>query len=349
MFSAIAAVVVVLTQLGAMAIEEEASIDSLGEFVGAHHWTQMKQKCGLTIDRSFDPRLLCYSLLSLPDGLSADIEVLHLSPSIVLFHNVISPSERRQLILAAKNLVRPALIQNSTTQQHHVSDSRVVNGTFLPMEKYPITHRLANIVRSLTGFNVDCAELFNVLFYERGGHYSIHHDALILPTQSWTQALLEEMYTNARNCWEGTASWLLAIDCAYFLVRDVLNKWRSGRLRRFYQQRIDSPTRAQLGNRLATFMFYVDVPSAGGGTLFPQLNLTVNADAGDAILWFNIFPNGTNDYDTIHGACPVVHGSKKVATMWIRQRDQTFSLLCPLERAKAFAVEDFTGRILGQM
>lgn len=49
---------------------------------------------------------------------------------------------------------------------------------------------------------------------------------------------------------------------------------------------------------------------AGGGTVFPSLNLSVLPQKGSALFWYNLLEDGSGDYRTRHGACPVLIGSK---------------------------------------
>ena len=51
-----------------------------------------------------------------------------------------------------------------------------------------------------------------------------------------------------------------------------------------------------------------DVPSAG---------LSVKATKGDALLFFSLHPDGTEDPSSLHGSCPTLKGEKWSATKWI--------------------------------
>lgn len=48
----------------------------------------------------------------------------------------------------------------------------------------------------------------------------------------------------------------------------------------------------------------------GGGTVFPELGLSVKPKKGAGVFWFNLFPSGDGNYATRHAACPVLQGSK---------------------------------------
>ena len=48
----------------------------------------------------------------------------------------------------------------------------------------------------------------------------------------------------------------------------------------------------------------------GGATVFPHLGVGVFPKKGTAIFWYNLRANGEGDEKTLHGACPVLIGSK---------------------------------------
>lgn len=45
---------------------------------------------------------------------------------------------------------------------------------------------------------------------------------------------------------------------------------------------------------------------------------SVRPRKGDALLFFNLNPDGTTDSVSLHGGCPVIKGEKWSATKWIR-------------------------------
>lgn len=49
----------------------------------------------------------------------------------------------------------------------------------------------------------------------------------------------------------------------------------------------------------------------GGATVFPKLNVKVPAEKGKVLFWYNL-RGETHDFDenTLHGACPLYHGTK---------------------------------------
>ena len=79
----------------------------------------------------------------------------------------------------------------------------------------------------------------------------------------------------------------------------------------------------QQGARLLTVFLYLNDVEEGGGTNFPQLDLTVQPKKGMALVWPSVLDESPDDKDprTEHGALPVEKGIKYGANAWIHQRD----------------------------
>ncbi|XP_037800653.1 prolyl 4-hydroxylase subunit alpha-1-like [Penaeus monodon] len=84
------------------------------------------------------------------------------------------------------------------------------------------------------------------------------------------------------------------------------------------------------GDRIATFMFYMNDVEEGGRTVFPRARVGVEPRKGSAVFWWNLLPNGMSDFRTLHGACPVIRGTKWVCNKWIKHHPQLHRRPCPV-------------------
>ncbi|MFZ5748224.1 MAG: 2OG-Fe(II) oxygenase [Pseudomonadota bacterium] len=76
---------------------------------------------------------------------------------------------------------------------------------------------------------------------------------------------------------------------------------------------------AQGGQRTWTAMAYLaDVPE-GGATWFPRAGVRIKPRRGLLVIWNNMNPDGTPNYDTLHEGMAVVDGTKYVITKWFRE------------------------------
>jgi len=74
------------------------------------------------------------------------------------------------------------------------------------------------------------------------------------------------------------------------------------------------------GTRMATMVMYCIVAESGGHTNFRNAGVHVRPKTGGAVFFSYIDPNTliTDNGLTEHSGCPVVQGSKKIVTQWIR-------------------------------
>ena len=72
------------------------------------------------------------------------------------------------------------------------------------------------------------------------------------------------------------------------------------------------------GQRVGTFVLYLNTPEEGGATVFPDAGVTVSPIEGHAV--FFGYPRPDPATGTLHGGAPVVQGDKWVATKWLRQQ-----------------------------
>lgn len=80
--------------------------------------------------------------------------------------------------------------------------------------------------------------------------------------------------------------------------------------------RLDVP---EAGNRARTICVYLNEPEAGGETQFPVAGVTVEPQAGRAVIFDNLLEDGSPDVDSLHAGLPVQQGEKWLATLWLRQ------------------------------
>jgi len=83
------------------------------------------------------------------------------------------------------------------------------------------------------------------------------------------------------------------------------------------QHRVHAQTR---GQRTWTFMIYLNDVEAGGGTRFRRLERTFMPQAGRAVVWNNLYPDGRVNPNTIHHGMKVRAGVKYIITKWFRER-----------------------------
>ena len=71
------------------------------------------------------------------------------------------------------------------------------------------------------------------------------------------------------------------------------------------------------GQRVGTLVIYLNNPTKGGGTVFPDFHLEVGPRQGNAVFFSYERPHPSTK--TLHGGSPVVEGEKWIATKWLRQ------------------------------
>ena len=74
------------------------------------------------------------------------------------------------------------------------------------------------------------------------------------------------------------------------------------------------------GQRIATFLLYLNGGFRGGETDFPRLGIRFRGRRGDAIFFANIDTNGQPDPLTLHAGRPPESGEKWILSQWIRDK-----------------------------
>ncbi len=71
------------------------------------------------------------------------------------------------------------------------------------------------------------------------------------------------------------------------------------------------------GQRLATLIAYLNTPSRGGATIFPDVKLEVAPVRGHAVFFSYDRPDPATR--SLHGGAPVLEGEKWIVTKWLRE------------------------------
>jgi prolyl 4-hydroxylase len=74
------------------------------------------------------------------------------------------------------------------------------------------------------------------------------------------------------------------------------------------------------GQRLGTFLLYLNDVASGGETAFPTIGLRIKPRRGAAVFFQNTDAHYAPDRSSLHAGCPVIQGVKWVANKWLRQR-----------------------------
>ena len=72
------------------------------------------------------------------------------------------------------------------------------------------------------------------------------------------------------------------------------------------------------GQRVATVVMYLNAPTRGGATVFPDVGLEVQPVQGHAVCFGYAAPDPATL--SLHGGAPIIEGEKWVATKWLRER-----------------------------
>jgi len=77
---------------------------------------------------------------------------------------------------------------------------------------------------------------------------------------------------------------------------------------------------AQRGQRIVTFLIFLNDDYEGGETEFPKLGIRHRGRKGDALLFANVGRDGLPEMRTLHAGCPPTRGEKWIVSQWIRDR-----------------------------
>lgn len=77
---------------------------------------------------------------------------------------------------------------------------------------------------------------------------------------------------------------------------------------------------ARQGQRIATFLIYLNEDFEGGETAFPAIDMKIRLRTGDALFWANLDQDYNPDPQTLHAGLPPTSGEKWVFSQWICER-----------------------------
>jgi prolyl 4-hydroxylase len=75
---------------------------------------------------------------------------------------------------------------------------------------------------------------------------------------------------------------------------------------------------AQNGQRVLTFLLYLNEGFEGGETEFPLIGLRYKGNKGDALCFWNVTQDGAPDRRALHAGLPPTRGEKWLLSQWVR-------------------------------
>jgi prolyl 4-hydroxylase len=223
-----------------------------------------------------------------------------LPPWVIVFDNLISPEECEAMIQLGYKYeykrsadVGAQLFDGSheaaestgrTSENAWCSERQGCRNETIPT-------RIHNRMSKVMGIPPGNSEDLQLLKYEVGQFYNTHHD--YIPHQKGTKI---------RNMF-------IFVLRGSFAARSLTH--------------LLAQTDRQCGPRILTFFLYLSDVEAGGGTDFPDLNITVMPKRGRAVLWPSVYDSNPmlKDGRTKHQALPVEAGTKFAANGWIHMFD----------------------------
>jgi hypothetical protein len=77
---------------------------------------------------------------------------------------------------------------------------------------------------------------------------------------------------------------------------------------------------AAFGQRICTFLIYLNEGYEGGETEFPRLDWRYKGRTGDALVFWNVSAKGERERNSLHAGLPVLKGEKWLYSQWVRER-----------------------------
>lgn len=76
------------------------------------------------------------------------------------------------------------------------------------------------------------------------------------------------------------------------------------------------------GQRIKTFLIYLNEGFTGGETYFPKLDWKYKGKAGEAVVFDNVHSNGDLIHDSLHAGLPTKTGEKWLLSKWLKDKAQ---------------------------
>ena len=80
------------------------------------------------------------------------------------------------------------------------------------------------------------------------------------------------------------------------------------------------------GQRIITFLIYLNDGYEGGETMFTELNLSYKGNTGDGMFFVNALADGSSDLRSKHAGRPTISGDKWIISQFIRNREVKYIL-----------------------
>lgn len=78
----------------------------------------------------------------------------------------------------------------------------------------------------------------------------------------------------------------------------------------------------RFGNRVVTFLVYLNAGYDGGETVFPRINVSHSGERGEGLYFVNTHADGRPNVDTLHSGRPPTRGEKWVVSQFVRDRPE---------------------------
>jgi prolyl 4-hydroxylase len=89
------------------------------------------------------------------------------------------------------------------------------------------------------------------------------------------------------------------------------------------KMKVDGSDQPYEGQRIATFLVYLNGDYEGGATVFPKVDVSFKGKTGDALFFANVDGEGRPDRLSLHAGTPPTRGEKWIISQWIHDRPFT--------------------------